>query len=410
MPRLLLLSGRYPRSSGDASFVASEMGALAEAFDEVVVFSFARSDDAHIELPPRVRYAGNLYGDARWKLLRGLLDPRLVARAALVTIREHRGVRLPGGWRLHSAACLLGMRIASDPRVRAELGPDTVVYSFWGLGGGLALPWLAPDVAGTAVRLHGSDLYEEPRPLPLRRALVEGSDAVLAVSTHGAEYLARRHPAAAARIRILRLGVPAQPVGNPPADPGEHGLTILSVSSLIPLKRVDRILAAAELVASKRPVLWVHVGDGPVRSAIEAAVRAAQQRAPALRVELAGQLAHAAVLDLYRQRHVDVLVNASSSEGAPVSVMEALSFGVPTIVTAVGGSPELVAGLHPAGIVVGPDADAAELAMAITLVAAERDRFEPRLAWADHCDRDANAAVVAGLMRGLADRGDQARR
>ena len=39
---------------------------------------------------------------------------------------------------------------------------------------------------------------------------------------------------------------------------------------------------------------------------------------------------------------VYLLLNVSASEGVPVSIMEAMSFGIPVIATAVGGTPEIV--------------------------------------------------------------------
>ena len=55
-----------------------------------------------------------------------------------------------------------------------------------------------------------------------------------------------------------------------------------------------------------------------------------------------GALAHESVLRFYREHPVDLFVLVSKSEGLPVSVMEALSFGVPAVVTDVGGCAELV--------------------------------------------------------------------
>ncbi len=48
------------------------------------------------------------------------------------------------------------------------------------------------------------------------------------------------------------------------------------------------------------------------------------------------------VLGYYRHHPVDVFVNVSESEGVPVSIMEALSFGVPCVATDVGGVRELL--------------------------------------------------------------------
>ena len=40
--------------------------------------------------------------------------------------------------------------------------------------------------------------------------------------------------------------------------------------------------------------------------------------------------------------HIDLFINTSSSEGVPVSIMEALSVGIPIIATDVGGTKEIV--------------------------------------------------------------------
>ena len=49
-----------------------------------------------------------------------------------------------------------------------------------------------------------------------------------------------------------------------------------------------------------------------------------------------------AVLDFYRTHHVDLFINLSVYEGLPVSIMEAMSFGIPVLATDVGGTSEIV--------------------------------------------------------------------
>ena len=39
---------------------------------------------------------------------------------------------------------------------------------------------------------------------------------------------------------------------------------------------------------------------------------------------------------------IDLFINVSETEGIPVSIMEAMSFGIPCIATNVGGNPEIV--------------------------------------------------------------------
>jgi glycosyltransferase involved in cell wall biosynthesis len=47
-------------------------------------------------------------------------------------------------------------------------------------------------------------------------------------------------------------------------------------------------------------------------------------------------------MEFYRKNHVDLFINVSETEGIPVSIMEAMSFGIPCIATNVGGVNEIV--------------------------------------------------------------------
>jgi colanic acid/amylovoran biosynthesis glycosyltransferase len=48
------------------------------------------------------------------------------------------------------------------------------------------------------------------------------------------------------------------------------------------------------------------------------------------------------VIHFYKKEKPSLFINVSSSEGIPVSIMEAFSFGIPVIATNVGGTHEIV--------------------------------------------------------------------
>jgi glycosyltransferase involved in cell wall biosynthesis len=48
------------------------------------------------------------------------------------------------------------------------------------------------------------------------------------------------------------------------------------------------------------------------------------------------------VLDFYTQNSVNLFISLSAAEGIPVSIMEAISFGIPVLSTDVGGCSEIV--------------------------------------------------------------------
>ena len=55
-----------------------------------------------------------------------------------------------------------------------------------------------------------------------------------------------------------------------------------------------------------------------------------------------GAISHKDVLEFYQKNHFDLFINLSLSEGLPQSIMEAISFGIPTIATDAGGTSEIV--------------------------------------------------------------------
>jgi glycosyltransferase involved in cell wall biosynthesis len=67
--------------------------------------------------------------------------------------------------------------------------------------------------------------------------------------------------------------------------------------------------------------------------------------------------------DFYCGNPMDVFVNTSLSEGTPVSIMEAVSCGIPVIATAVGGNTEIVTSQN--GILLGAHPRPDDMAQAL---------------------------------------------
>ena len=83
----------------------------------------------------------------------------------------------------------------------------------------------------------------------------------------------------------------------------------------------------------------MHIGGGPLLDELR---QNTQEHQPNLSVELTGTLNNSDILALYRKNYFDCFILLSASEGIPVSIMEALSSGIPIISTNVGGVPEIV--------------------------------------------------------------------
>jgi colanic acid/amylovoran biosynthesis glycosyltransferase len=107
------------------------------------------------------------------------------------------------------------------------------------------------------------------------------------------------------------------------------------------------------------------------------------------------------VLRFYDENRVDAFVNLSTSEGLPVSIMEAVAWDIPVVATAVGGTPELVGPELGTGELVaadaGPDAVAAVLERVLE---ADDGTYHPRRVWEQEFDVEKTGRRAADLVRG----------
>lgn len=219
-------------------------------------------------------------------------------------------------------------------------GEKFVFYSYWLYETAYAAMRLAQRFSGSRVvsRCHGFDLYEQRHPggyLPFREALLCRLDAVCPISEDGADRL--RHltgRADCAEIIVHRLGSVDQ--GTGPVPRGQR-CTLVSCSHLVKVKRVDRILTA--LCGATEEISWYHFGDGEQMEELSRMVKALPDCVDA---HLMGAYPRERLMEFYRTHPLDVFLNVSDSEGVPVAMMEALSFGIPVIAPDVGGIREIV--------------------------------------------------------------------
>lgn len=116
----------------------------------------------------------------------------------------------------------------------------------------------------------------------------------------------------------------------------EETRLIATVGRLWPQKRVDDAISAAQLLcAHDKDVHVLIIGDGPQRSALERIRDRAQLQ------DCVHFLGHRNDVDQMVE-HFDVLWLASSYEGLPNVVMEAMSAAVPVVATDIPGNNDLV--------------------------------------------------------------------
>jgi glycosyltransferase involved in cell wall biosynthesis len=258
-------------------------------------------------------------------------------------------LKLPGGPRVAAVPVALARGVVAARRLRrAAAGADLVLANSI-----LALPalrfarlrvpaaWLVHDV------IHRRDW------VAYLRAFGGGVDEAIAVS----EAAAGPVRAAGIRTRVVHHGV-RWPVDPAPTE--RDGAPVVGCTALLTSwKGQDVLLEAAARL--RRPDVRVELVGG---SFPKDAAYVERLRARAARPDLAGRVSFLGHVDdvLARIRTWSVGVSASvDPEAGPLSVLEYMSVGVPTVATAHGGSVEIVGD---AGLLV-PPGDPAALAEAI---------------------------------------------
>src|SRR5437867_744113 len=286
----------------------------------------------------------------------------------------------------------LGERVVYDPRefraVLREFQPEVLHAHFATEPTAAARERAAELGVPFTFTAHGYDIYRKPPADFADRAAAAA--AVVTVSDANARYIVKTFGVPAARLQVIPCGVDAErfsPHGERLEPP--H---VVCVARLRPVKNLGLLLeACAGLRARGVEFRCTVIGDGPCRDELEA-MRARLGLARV--VEFAGAAEQAEVLAWWQRATIAALT--STSEGMPVSLMEAAACGVPAVATAVGGIPELIED-GVTGFLIAPG-DAGRLARALerllhdpALVArlgvAARRRVEERFSLTGQVDR-----------------------
>lgn len=221
---------------------------------------------------------------------------------------------------------------------------EIVLYSYWMHAVASIAARIKERVFNNQVlcitRGHRYDLYEYAAPcgyIPDREYVFEKMDAIYPCSQDGVDYLKIRYPKFKDKIEVQRLGTMPQ---KPIVCKREPVFTMVSCSGVRKVKRLDKIINVVDLLLKdKIKVKWIHLGDGPE---LENIMKLAKKKLPSEAYQFVGGLQNREVYKWYRNNTVSCFVNLSDSEGVPVAIMEAMSFGIPIVATDVGGTREIV--------------------------------------------------------------------
>jgi glycosyltransferase involved in cell wall biosynthesis len=177
----------------------------------------------------------------------------------------------------------------------------------------------------------------------IERRVIEGSERVITVSEFSRRQLVEALGVNGDRIEVVPNGIDARfAPGDGRAMRRRHALgdgpVVLFLGGLKPRKNLAMLLEAWREVARERgDARLVVAGAGPLEAGLR---RRAAALGVADRVVFAGRVAEAEKVDCYNA--ADLFVSPSSLEGFGFTVGEAMSCGLPVVVSDRGALPELV--------------------------------------------------------------------
>lgn len=342
---LFLFTGEFPYGITGEPFLNEEIKFLAEEFEKV--FVFPRAVNAHTRVLPdnaspinilcfqsfTLRNVGISY------LLKSLM---LIIKESIINNKISPYIKnLRHYLYIGVESIIISEKINNYIRTNNYKPSEILFYTYWFDSSNLACSLLKKRDSRVKLitRVHGFDLYDKRNVgglVPFRAIKTCATDKIYAISKQGLEYfISRIHRKFHNKVELSYLGVLESKYENIRSE--KEKPIIVSCSRLEKFKRVD--LIADTLLSINKPMHWVHFGGGPALN--ELVVKTSGFPAH-ITCDFSGQVSNDVVLEFYSTNKVDLFVSASESEGLPVTMMEAISFGIPIVGFNVGGVGEII--------------------------------------------------------------------
>lgn len=376
---IVLMTRDFPFGGGEG-FVRDEVARLARFGRVIVLPAFANLGETPRSMPEGAVLDTSLAERGVLSLLR----PSTLATLGRVAIRElssrpsilrsPRSILRLAGYLYRAGRLLDWVRIA-----KAEREAPRRVMAFWSNSEafGMALAAAADPRIMLVSRSHRFDVWADENPgryLPFRSVIAKHAHRLLPSSQEAAEHLREVLEVDPDRVVVAPLGV------DPPFEPDpwreRDEVLVVSCSTSATVKRLPLVAAAVTEAAAGDPDRrwkWIHLGTG------EEQIRTVLEGGPSnLDFEPTGWMSREAIYAFHRDRQPNCLINLSSSEGVPLSILEALSMRVPVVATAAGGTAEMVDDSVGALLPVEVDAETAGAAIRRVVDAGESLRVAAR--------------------------------
>ena len=342
---LLYICSDYPNQKGDAAFINTEIKYVAEVFENIIVLTHGNEVLPCVETPKNVTvFYFHTYPRFYRYFVHFLqtLNPMFWKEIFLI-IKNKKKISS-----VISALIFLGEATMESKVIKkiCKKYKIDLCYTFWFLQSTLAclLASKYMKTRNVCTRTHGYDLYEfrnkrmyQPYKVQMDKKIAK----IFFISRNGFEYYKKNFITCSTEKYILNyLGTENNMSFVPHKYRNE--IRLLSVSYIVPVKRIQLIIEILSNCAENGiKIYWTHIGGGAEETYMK---KLAEKKLHGTSVSynFLGAMPHDQVLEYYKNNLVDIFITTSESEGLPVSIMEAMSYGIPVIATDVGGICEIV--------------------------------------------------------------------
>lgn len=349
---VVLVTESFPfGGTTEDAFVSPEIHPLADEFEHVYIVPVRHKGEPrhNLRLPANVHIVEDLLPvlGNKTQRLRYMLNP-LVRAAVADALANHLNMRSAATF---TAAAIDLRKAFAEMIARYRIDVDTTLfYTFWLEEATSALALLSRTMQREGrqltliTRVHAHELRNRRSPL-LKRFTASAVSAAYPVSGSGVDELKRLY-GNTDKFSLQYLGSSRPETtgsGELPPLPPESSLNFVSISRIMPAKRVTLIAKLMRKIAQSLPhrrVTWTHVGDGPGMMELTKDLSGGLPRN--LTVDLPGALRNEDVHRLLSQRPMSWGVLLSARETLPVALLECASYGIPCIATNVGDVDEMV--------------------------------------------------------------------
>lgn len=176
-----------------------------------------------------------------------------------------------------------------------------------------------------------------------KRLLTLWGDTVISVSEDAKKHLIDYFKVTPNHIKVIHNGIKLPDTdwddikhNKNPKSNHNGGTTIANIARMSPEKDQESLFMAMKIVLHDHPhARLLMVGTGPLENKLK---RLAIELDMEGNIEFVGEVEK--ISDILAK--IDIVVLTSLTEGLPISILEALSFGIPVVATSVGDIPEII--------------------------------------------------------------------